>query len=160
MTTLLNLHKQLHEAIKHRSALHKEYKEKDEQLQMEITGLNLHINQLKAGLNLETIAAAEKVIYVRGKANSAQRLISIKEAKDAIITGEEKFRSGFKGVKVYASFGEQNCNLEYGYGPKHGTMVFEVGLLIRDRLLTDDEAECALYYLENIQAIQEAVPHE
>lgn len=39
----------------------------------------------------------------------------------------EALKTRYLGIKNYASFGDQREDHEYGYGPKHGTIVFRIG---------------------------------
>ena len=51
---------------------------------------------------------------------------------DWLATGEKRTyhtpATGYFGVKIYSGFGEQREDHEYGFGPKHGSTVFAVGL--------------------------------
>jgi hypothetical protein len=65
------------------------------------------------------------------------------------------------GTKNYAHWSGQRSDHTYGYGPKHGSTCFSVGLkrAVRDRKpqhLMPDEVDACLYYLMNIERIQAA----
>lgn len=57
-------------------------------------------------------------------------------------------RQEYLGVKNYAGFGDQRENHSYGFGPKHGHIVFRIGLT--DAWLKGDKAldADAVYLLE------------
>jgi hypothetical protein len=41
--------------------------------------------------------------------------------------GDAALMKQYLGVKNYAGFGDQGCDTEYGYGPRHGHIVFKIG---------------------------------
>jgi hypothetical protein len=72
---------------------------------------------------------------------------------DAVIMRKE-----YIGVKNYEGFIHQREDHKYGYGPRHGSIVFSVGLMpeVRKRLadggeLTEDEKDAAITYLLNLE---------
>ena len=72
--------------------------------------------------------AAMERIYVKGICNSKAREAIIEEAIKLI--GEnpvEAFSKRYIGTKDYAHFKDQSVECEYGYGPKHGNVVFSIG---------------------------------
>jgi hypothetical protein len=114
-----------------------------------------------SGIDADKVRTARSILYLNGKfASSAQRRGVVQDAIDWLATGEKRtyhtLQSGYFGVKNYSGFGDQREDHEYGFGPKHGTIVFAVGLNERKRELTDEEREAALYYLLNIEAIESA----
>lgn len=126
-----------------------------------------------AGLDLSLIQQAEQVIYVRGDADkvvpndegrySNSRKQGIEDVIAWLIADENtvtsvELQKRTMSVKNYACFGDQRCDSEYGMGPRHGTIVFEIGLRpeARGRALTDDERNACIYYLRNIVRIQTA----
>jgi len=59
------------------------------------------------------------------------------------------FRARFFGIKNYASFGDQREDHDYGMGPKHGSIVFRIGLTNKVRQSGQPLASAdAIYYLE------------
>lgn len=114
-----------------------------------------------AGLDLTKVELGRKALYLSGSyTNSPQRRGVVKDAIDWIATGEKRtyhtLEGGYFGVKNYSGFGDQREDHQYGMGPRHGSIVFAVGLREPKRNLTPDEREAALYYLLNIEAIQTA----
>lgn len=41
--------------------------------------------------------------------------------------GSAAMIDGYLGIKNYAHFGDQRADCKYGYGPKHGNIVFRIG---------------------------------
>lgn len=65
---------------------------------------------------------------ISGLPGQPERLKVIEEAVAAIQhDGTTALTGGYLGVKNYASFPDQRCDCEYGMGPRHGSIVFEVG---------------------------------
>lgn len=132
-----------------------------QQLETELSTARERVLLCNAGLDEAKIAVARQVLYRSGKyANSPQRKSAVQDMVDWLATGEKRTyyapTTGYFGVKNYSGFGDQREDHEYGFGPKHGSIVFAVGLNERKRELTDDEREAALYYLINIDAIEAA----
>lgn len=66
--------------------------------------------------------------YVEGVCNNPRREDLIEESITALQTNPEKaFKDNFVGFKNYAGFGDQRCDCSYGHGPRHGSIVFEIG---------------------------------
>lgn len=121
------------------------------------------------GLDLGKIAIAERFLLIRGKiadarvgrdGGSATARSEVK--RDAILDlaagGARLGREAF-GVKNYEGFGDQRNDSEYGMGPRHGSIVFSIGLAPDARkpdYLDAEQIEAAVYYLHNLAAIQAA----
>ncbi len=117
-----------------------------------------------AGLDLDKIILAKSVIAIRGEIQNdskGRRSEVVQSAiRDIATNNAGKIKAKYFGVKNYSGFGDQQEDHSYGMGPKHGNIVFSVGLKNDARarepfLLTDDEMEASLYYLQNLKAIQE-----
>lgn len=117
---------------------------------------------VSSGLNLDKIELGKKVLYIYGNPYgksddvhfSGDNFIA-KEAIKDILTGCKHLRKEFFGNKVYQAY-YQRCDCKYGYGPSHGGIVDEIGLRDRDKELTEDEIEGAVYYLTVWQQLPEA----
>ena len=109
-----------------------------------------------AGLDEAKIALALQVIEVEGKYEREGGCID--KAIAHLANGSDYMKRVAIAVKDYAQFSGQGCDCEYGYGPKHGWHVFTIGLTrdARQRELTEDERDAAIYYLVHLQQIQEA----
>lgn len=122
------------------------------------------IEQAKSGLDDAKILHAEHVIYAGGKFGPiGDDAATVQEAIADIAAGCPKLRHEYFGTKNYDRWTHQRSNHTYGYGPSHGSIVFEIGLPgpVRDRLrnggeLTPEEKDAAIYYLLNLGPILKA----
>lgn len=119
------------------------------------------------GFDLDRIALAESVLAVRGNYAKAgqDRAGVVRDAVAQIATGEKQ---GYRGLwreafntKDYSGWHGQRSDHEYGFGPRHGSIIFSVGLRLEVRNrdpqeLTDAEKEACVYYLTNLERIQSA----
>lgn len=122
------------------------------------------------GIDIEKITLAKTVIYVRGSYERAgeDRASVIHDAIKQLATGEPvrsvygDLWERYFGTKNYDRWSGQRSDHPYGMGPGHGSICFEVGVVEavrRGRLqasLSSEEIEAAIYYLSNIQRVQEA----
>lgn len=145
----------------HLQASHNE----EQRLRAELAKAQAAIAVSSAGIDLTQVAAAEVVVYVRGAYVEAgsDRATVVRDAIAEIATGEKQGYRGLWfeafGTKSYAQWHGQRCDNEYGYGPKHGSVIFQVGLRdsVRARepqALTDAERNACVYYLTNLEQIQ------
>ena len=145
-------------------------KREEARLRTEIEARLKVLSMSRAGLDLEKIALAKTIIFVDGEfMKGGQDKYSV--IHDAIMT----LATGVPVRKVYGDlwmryFGTKNYNCwhgqredhEYGYGPRHGSTIFKVGIVEQVRKnrkqseLTTDEIEAAIYYLTNLESIQES----
>lgn len=103
--------------------------------------------------------ALKSAIYVDGLCNSGKRRALIEEAIEEIQkNGFERFRKGYIGFKNYAGFGDQRTDCSYGTGPKHGSMVFEIGMKNRD--IQKDNFEDEIYFLMAVRDFEGVEVHE
>lgn len=122
------------------------------------------------GLDLEKIELAKKVVYVRGEyaKGGRDRDSVVSDAINQLATGvptrqtfSDLWRT-YLGTKNYDAWSGQRSDHEYGYGPRHGSICFAVGVnsdIRQSRApfdLTSEEVEAAIYFLTNIQRVQEA----
>lgn len=118
------------------------------------------------GLDVSKISLAEDVIEVSGSYKKAgdDRKSVIDDAIKQLSTGKAKnhyhdLRTCYFGTKNYSSWHGQRSDHEYGYGPRHGSIIFKVGLSkpARDNFsnLTEEHIEAAIYLLVNIERVQE-----
>lgn len=140
-----------HEAAIH--ALRAEYAQAAERAQM-----------IGTGIDEEKVLHAEHIIYVYGSyANGGEdRASVIEDAITDILSGGAKLKREHFGTKSYDRWYGQRSDHTYGCGPRHGSIIFDVGLSksVRSRSddapLTPEEIEIAIYYLRNIERIQAA----
>lgn len=146
-----------------------EAQSRSEQLRGEIRKRAKIMEMATEGLDADKIALAETVLQIHGSyaKGGTDRASVVSDAIKQIATGEpiraiynDLWRTYF-GTKNYAHWSGQRSDHEYGYGPKHGSVVFSIGFRgeIRKREpreLTADETEAAIYYLTNLQRVQDA----
>lgn len=120
------------------------------------------------GFDTIKIALAETVLDVGQYAKGGRdRASVVADAIKQLATGEpiRRFYGDLWHVKFatknYDAWSGQRSDCEYGYGPRHGSICFAVGLKREVRArdpqsLTAAETEAAIYYLHNLKAIQAA----
>lgn len=130
---------------------------------------------LVRGIDLDRLARGLHVIEVVGDASTpvigrcppeqrsyGDRDAVVAEAKQDIANGAVRLRHTFFGVKNYARFGDQRSDHPYRTAPRHGHIVFYIGLTraVRVRIstipLTAQEIEDALYVLANLSMLEQA----
>lgn len=113
------------------------------------------------GLDVEKIALAKTVVFASDfSRGGAERESARQDAIAWFATGKAGYlglRREFFGTKDYDRWRGQRCDCEYGYGPRHGSIVFQIGLCAdaRKRDLTEAEKDAAIYYLTNLERIQD-----
>lgn len=123
---------------------------------------------LLEGLDVGKIALARSILYVEGRVSDVRagrgsegpvRAAVVRDTRADLAAGGERLRRGYLGVKNYDAFGDQRCDCEYGMGPRHGSIVFAVGLTrsARERDLTPDEIEAGLYLLATLERQEKAL---
>lgn len=146
---------------------HKEAAESEtKRLECAIASRRTIMSQAEAGLDLEKIALAETVLYVHGDFAKAGegRMSARADAITWLATGKPlrngygDLRREFFGTKDYDRWHGQREDHEYGFGPRHGSTIFCIGLFkdARNRDLTGAECEAAIYYLTNLERVQAA----
>lgn len=127
----------------------------------------LHLAE--AGLDQEKIALARTVLRIQGTYARAgdERASVIADAIYQLGTGNpvrqyygDLWTLNF-GTKNYDRWHGQRCDCEDGMGPRHGSVIFSVGLSrdVRKRdpqKLTSEETEAAIYLLVRLEAVQSA----
>lgn len=136
------------------------WQEKD--LEDEILELDRLEKLLLNGLDLNLIQLAEHVVKIRMSSPlQGDDSAEIHSAIADLATGAHSMRTGFFGTKNYDRWDHQGQGLtSYGYGPKHGSIVFAIGLQechqMRNgetpRALTDDEINAGIYMLKMLEA--------
>lgn len=115
----------------------------------------------KAGFDNDRIENALKVLKVEGSYENGgdERATVIRDAVDWLATGEcacyYNLDQADFGTKQYAHWHGQRSDHEWG-GPKHGSIIFRIGLQDRKRELTKDERSDAIYFLLNIEGWESA----
>ena len=135
----------------------------------EIAALKREVKLDSALINTAKVDLARSVIFVRGVfANAGQDRVSVvTDAIETIATGQiprgcESLNLRNYGTKSYAHWHGQRCDNKPFCGPRHGTIIFQIGITdgLRERggvnAMTDEEREAALYLLTRLEAIQSA----
>jgi hypothetical protein len=114
---------------------------------------------LAAGTDADTREDALSLIEVVGQIDRLNAGV-VRDAVDDLAAGCPKLKVEYFATKDYASFAGQRTDARYGYGPKHGCIVFKVGLSKSAReflkkwgKLPGDDAtrEAAIRYLLNLE---------
>ena len=111
-----------------------------------------------AGMDTAQLQLAETVLYVKGDFGHGDDYLAVQEAIKDIAEGCTLLRQEYIATKNYGRWYHQGTGHPYGFGPKHGYVVFEIGLVpaARNRKLTPAEADAAIYYLSNLFKVYEA----
>lgn len=135
----------------------KTHEENLKNLNMRLVQLRERLNYSKASLDQEKVRSGLSVVSITGRLSSQVRRDAVGDAINALASGGNVLKKRFIGVKNYSSFGDQRCDCEYGFGPKHGHIVFKVGLTTDCRqVITGDQVEAAIYVLLNIDEVLKA----
>ena len=113
-------------------------------------------------LDVDTIQRGLTVVEVDGRASTAERRKVVAAACNELAQGGGKLSTAYLGTKNYEGYVDQSEDHKYGYCPKHGSIVFSVGLKPEFQLrrhpgdLSAEVINAALYVLNNLDAIQDA----
>lgn len=180
-TPLTHAFAELHGLIKSRKIIESEYKKAmDHNTSMQ----EKHRKTILAhteGLDTGKIQCAERILLIRGLfAQAGQDKVSVlDDAVKWFVDGElyydtgainyyKNLWTGYFGTKSYDAWHGQRTDCEYGMGPRHGSIIFMVGLQedVRRRRQTantrvdpreafsPEEREACIYYLTNLERIQ------
>lgn len=114
---------------------------------------------LSKQLQMDKLLLAENVMVVQGNFARAgsDRLEQREAAIHDLVNGTPVLRERYIATKDYAHWHGQGVDCEYGYGPKHGDVIFRIGLheAARERDLTEAEVDACVYYLRTLELFQE-----
>lgn len=145
-------------------------KQREAELRNGIEKASVVLASSASGIDHDKIILAKTVIHVHGlfERGGKDRDSVIQDAIKQLSTGVaireqygDLWRVSF-GTKNYAHWSGQRSDHEYGYGPRHGSICFAVGLTETVRKtkrhadLLPEEIEAAIYYLMNLAAVQAA----
>ncbi len=169
MKTLTTAARELHQFRAELASLEATHKAESSRLHTEIMNRQAILSVAHHGFDPDKIALAKSVIYVTDYRDGGQDWRScISEAVEFLATGKPQYNSHYHdlwhvyfGTKNYDRWTGQRSDHDYGFGPRHGSNCFSVGLTsdVRQReekKLTAEETEAAIYYLLNVVAIQDA----
>lgn len=155
----------LREVIKRRYQLADELSQLDSDYKSKKTKLISNINKcieeekmLSENLDTDKIKLANSVMYIDGnilRENDNYAHLDEMAMKD-ISLGTPKLRKEYFGIKRYSGY-VQEVECEYYSCPTYGSIIAEVGLRegVRDRDLTEEEADACIYLLKNFKKIYE-----
>ncbi len=138
---------------------------KSDRLRDEIEKRRAILEMHEKGIDAEKVLLAKTVISVTDYSRGGRdRESVVRDALEQFAAGAPVSRSlnlwnTFFGTKDYDRWSGQRCDCSYGYGPRHGRIVFSVGLTDEARKrkqceLTKEEVEAVIYYLMNLERIQ------
>lgn len=148
----------------HRKQAAERDKELVAELQDAASNLMLHNSDIDVG----KVELAETIIYVTDYSRGGEdRGSCVKQALKQFAMGSETnpyldLWRVYLGTKSYDRWHGQRSDHEYGYGPRHGSVIFRIGVhdaVRHDRKqsdLTAEEVDACVYYLLNIGRIQDA----
>lgn len=154
------------ELVAQRTQADKDHEKSQKVLTNEIVSLNEQLRIIELQLDAAKIQLAEQVIYVKGAyipaGDDTEKVQSaINDLADGCSkTGYGHLRTEYFGCKNYDRWYHQGSNHSYGFGPSHGSIVFEIGLKptmlenLKTREMTTEERDAAIYYLLNLKPIQ------
>ena len=136
-----------------------------ESLRKQISDQKTIVLRAGEGIDLTKVTLAETILYAGNHKNGGEdwngaRQDAIKWFATCARVGTNPYygdlRTTYFGTKNYDRWHGQREDHEYGMGPRHGSICFEIGLRkeARTRDLTDAEREAAIYYLVNLERIQ------
>jgi len=170
MTNLTTAARELHEFGAALAAHIGQSKREEAALREEIRKRREILDMSAAGIDLEKVKLAKTILdilgtYAKGGDDRASvKADAIKQLATGVPVREiygDLWRVAF-GTKSYDRWHGQRCDCEYGMGPRHGSLIFQIGLRgsVRDARkhsdLTADEIEAAIYFITNIERIQAA----
>lgn len=127
------------------------------------------------GFDYAKITRGRKIVEIRGQLTNPNagfdgrgdgpraRAHLVEDARGDLAAGGIRLWRQYFGIKNFEGFGDQRCDCEYGMGPRHGSIVFSVGLSreVRSRQeLLAVEIDDALYLLTGLAAIEMAAREE
>lgn len=141
----------------------KKHKGEIAEIVADIIAVKTAIGNAVGGMDLGLIALAESVIYVKGSYEKAgeDRARCIQAAINDLADDRKNLKREYFGTKDYDRWHGQTSNHPYMMGPRHGYVIFEIGLqkgfrAPHGRDLTPEEATAAIYYLHNLEKIQKS----
>jgi len=136
----------------------KRHEQEVRRIRGDIATLESGITMEAGGLNLARVSRGSAIVYVEGTITDA-RLPLLREAMAEVAKPNcGELQHQYIGLKNYDRFVGQREDHRYGMAPRHGSTVFCIGLkrAARERDLTEQEVEDALYWLANAQKIKAA----
>lgn len=149
MRNLIDVEKELSALQSEKARLEQEYLDSKRRVEWLIKEAQLSKNLLMANFDLSKIDTAKKAMYIRGfwYADYNEAKAAILEAIQKVVSESEYLTKNYIGCKNYEGFVCQREDHKYGYGPRHGHIVFEIGYNSPKEVLTGEVAEACIYWL-------------
>ena len=155
----------LTEIVKKRLELQNELRQIQKSFLDKKFDLNKKINEcsktelfLSNGLDHDKIKLARTVIYTEGNiSRDNDEHVRIDQlAIEDIANGALKLKNEYFGIKEYSGFIQRDDH-KYGFGPKYGSIIAEIGLKssAMSRNITVEESDACIYFLKNFDKIFE-----
>lgn len=138
------------------STLQAELLEEKEAHKKKVAGLSKSIHKLisdkdvlLANIDLDKVLEAENILLVR-HSEFVESVVT--DAIYDIVQNTQYMKMVYYGAKNYEGFRHQRSDHPYNMGPRHGYIVFSIGLKhdYRGAGLTDEEKDSCLYYLNTL----------
>lgn len=162
MSTIADYERRKNELRTERAEAEKTHKAKLDGINSEMILAQTEIERQLANLDSGLILHAEHIIYAGNfKKAGDDRFKCLEEAIQRILAGGGAMFHEYSGTKSYDRWNGQHSNHSYGMGPRHGSIIFQIGFTrpVRSReekKLTEEEINACVYYLRNLERIQEA----
>lgn len=115
-------------------------------IQSQIADIEKQQGCLLANMDETKVQIAESVLRFSQGFSRLDKSV-IKRAIEDIANGCKELSYQYLGIKDYAHWTGQRSDHNYGYGPKHGYIVFSIGLKQPNQSLSSVEQEASIYYL-------------
>lgn len=127
-----------------------------------IAALEQRIRELNANFDMTKLFEGRRLLHITGKyiPGEGDHDSVVADAIKWFATGEPASHVSslgegtYYGVKNYAHWSGQRSDHPQWAGPRHGSLVFRIGLRDHTKVVAPDEAEACLYYLHNLEKIQ------
>jgi hypothetical protein len=106
-------------------------------------------SMLMNNIDANKVENAKKFIRTEGVRNhfDGDASSQLAKAKQDVIDDFKILRREYIACKNYDRFIGQGLECQYGYGPRHGYVVFRIGLWDTDAVISDEDKCDILYYL-------------
>ena len=145
---------ELHDLYTEQKELVNKFEEDKRKLTNRIRQAEITKQLLVNDYNIDKIEQAKDILLVEGIPyagyNEASR--AIEDAILDVAKGVVYMRSKYIGCKNYEGWTCQREDHPYGYGPRHGSTVFKLGLRDSTKILSEEDIEACLYFLNSLKS--------
>lgn len=138
----------------------REYNEVINKLNNELNKLETELKMKYEGIQVDYINIAKEVLRVEGinRYGEGETREMTEKAIQDILDGFKRLDREYFGCKDYDRWSCQGVTCEYGYAPRHGSIVFRIGLTSKYERKTDqiteEQVNACLYYLRHLEQIK------